>query len=115
MTAIKDDYIAALSSSTLALFELADMNQSYTEEERNVWLIKGNAMAELLIRSIRERFTADLDEQVKDAIKVLAVVQKKLDKELKLQKDIVATVKAVAEGVAVAEQILFTIAGLRLA
>jgi hypothetical protein len=115
MTAIKDNYIAALSSSTLAVFELSDMNQKYNEEERNVWLLKGNAMAELLSRLIRERFTADLDEPVKDAIKDLAVVQKKLDKELKLQKDIVATVKAISEVIAVAEQILITAAGLRLA
>ncbi len=114
MNIIKDDFIATLSSSTMILFDLADMNERYTEEERNVWLIKGNASAELLIRAIRERFTSDQDESVKKATETIKGVQAKLEKELRVQKNVVSTVKAVADMLAVAEQILIIFSGLRL-
>ena len=114
MTTIKEDYIKTLSDSTLILFELADMTVKYTEAECNVWLVKGNALSEMLIRSIREYFTSEYDEIVKDATKALKDVQKKLEEELKFQKDFAATVQAVANAIKVAEQILIIFAGFRL-
>ncbi len=114
MTDIKREYIATLSESTMILFDLADMNEKYTEEERNVWLVNGNASAELLIRSVREYFHSEQDETVKSATIALKDIQVKLEKELRFQKNVVATVEAVADLLAIAEKILIIFSGLRL-
>jgi hypothetical protein len=111
---IKEAYIAKLNSSALILFDLSMMTATYSEDQCNVWLLKGNAAAELLKRSVAEFFKPDYDETVKKATEKLGATQKMLEEELKVQQDTAATIAAVADMLSIAESILIIFAGARL-
>jgi hypothetical protein len=110
--AIKEAYIKTLTASTGILFDLANMNERYTDEECDAWREKGNAAAELLSRSIREYFDPAHDQEVMKATKKLYTVQMLLEKELNVQKDIVRSVNAAADLISVAEDIVIIISGV---